>query len=60
MSDPVLGVVPVVTTYSDYRDFDGIKHPTRIQQSQGGHPVLDVTVKEVQRTRGRQSRSPTP
>ena len=46
--DPVLGVVPVVTTYSSYRDFDGVKFPTRIQQSQGGHPVLDVTVKEVQ------------
>jgi glyoxylase-like metal-dependent hydrolase (beta-lactamase superfamily II) len=46
--DPVLGVVPVVTTYSEYRDFGGVKHPTRIRQSQGGHPVLDVTVKEVQ------------
>ena len=46
--DPVLGIVSTVTTYSDYRDFSGIKHPTRIRQSQGGHPVLDVTVKEVQ------------
>jgi glyoxylase-like metal-dependent hydrolase (beta-lactamase superfamily II) len=46
--DPVLGIVPTVTTYSDYRDFSGIQHPTRIRQSQGGHPVLDVTVKEVQ------------
>jgi hypothetical protein len=45
--DPVLGIVSTVTTYSDYRDFSGIKHPTRIRQSQGGHPVLDVTVKEV-------------
>ena len=46
--DPVLGVVPTVTTYSDYRDFGGVKYPTRIRQSAGGHPVLDVTVKEVQ------------
>jgi len=46
--DPVLGVVPFVTTYSEYRDFGSVKHPTRIRQSQGGHPVLDVTVKEVQ------------
>ena len=46
--DPVLGSVQTVTTYSDYRDFSGIKHPTRIRQSQGGHPVLDVTVKDVQ------------
>ena len=46
--DAVLGVVPVVTMYSDYRDFEGVKYPTRIRQSQGGYPVLDVTVKEVQ------------
>jgi glyoxylase-like metal-dependent hydrolase (beta-lactamase superfamily II) len=46
--DPVLGVVSTVTTYSDYRDFGGVKYPTRIRQSAGGHPVLDVTVKEVQ------------
>lgn len=48
LPDPVLGDVAVVTTYSDYRDFGGVKFPTRIRQSQGGHPVLDVTVKEVQ------------
>ena len=47
-TDPVLGLVATVTTYSDYRDFTGIQHPTRIRQSAGGHPVLDVTVKEVQ------------
>ena len=46
--DPVLGIVQTVTTYSDYRDYSGIRHPTRIRQSQGGHPVLDVTVREVQ------------
>ena len=47
--DAVLGEMPVVTTYSDYRDFGGVKFPGRIRQSQAGHPVLDVTVKEVQR-----------
>jgi glyoxylase-like metal-dependent hydrolase (beta-lactamase superfamily II) len=47
--DAVLGEVDVVTTYSDYKDFDGVKFPTRIRQVQSGHPVLDVTVKEVQR-----------
>ncbi len=46
--DPVLGEVAVVTTYSNYRDFGGVKFPGRIQQSQGGFPVLDVAVKEVQ------------
>jgi glyoxylase-like metal-dependent hydrolase (beta-lactamase superfamily II) len=47
--DPVLGEVLVETDYSDYRDFNGVKFPGRIRQSQGGHPVLDVTVREVQR-----------
>jgi glyoxylase-like metal-dependent hydrolase (beta-lactamase superfamily II) len=46
--DAVLGDLPTVTTYSDYRDFGGVKFPSRIRQSQGGHPVLDVAVKEVQ------------
>jgi glyoxylase-like metal-dependent hydrolase (beta-lactamase superfamily II) len=46
--DAVLGENAVVTSYSDYRDFAGVKFPMRIQQSQSGSPVLDVTVKEVQ------------
>jgi glyoxylase-like metal-dependent hydrolase (beta-lactamase superfamily II) len=46
--DPVLGEVAVVTTYSDYRDSGGVRFPGRIQQSQAGHAVLDVTVKEFQ------------
>ena len=46
--DAVLGETTVVTTYSDYRDFGGVKFPMRIQQTQSGAPVLDVTVKEVQ------------
>ncbi|MEO8143387.1 MAG: MBL fold metallo-hydrolase [Betaproteobacteria bacterium] len=46
--DPVLGEASTVTTYSNYRDYGGVKFPGRIQQSQGGHPVLDLTIKEVQ------------
>ena len=46
--DAVLGEAAVVTSYSDYRDFGGVKFPMRIQQSQGGFQVLDVAVKEVQ------------
>jgi glyoxylase-like metal-dependent hydrolase (beta-lactamase superfamily II) len=48
LPDPVLGEARVVTTYADYRDFGGVKFPTRVAQSQGGHPVLDVSIKEVQ------------
>ena len=46
--DPVLGETNVVTHYADYRDFGGVKFPMKIQQSHGGFPVLDLTVKEVQ------------
>ncbi|HJZ69762.1 MAG TPA: MBL fold metallo-hydrolase [Blastocatellia bacterium] len=45
--NPVLGDMLVVTTYSDYKDFDGVKFPTRIVQSQGGFPVLDLTISAV-------------
>jgi glyoxylase-like metal-dependent hydrolase (beta-lactamase superfamily II) len=47
LPDPVLGDVASVTSYADYRDQGGIQFPSRIQQSQGGHPTLDVSVKEV-------------
>lgn len=46
--NPVLGDTPVSTLYSDYRDFSGVKFPTRIRQTQGGFPVLDLQVTEVQ------------
>ncbi len=46
--DPVLGDTPAVTTYSDYRDYGGVKFPARITQMQGGFPTLDLTVREVQ------------
>ena len=48
LPDPVLGEVSAVTIYSNYRDYGGFKFPGRIQQSQGGHPTLDLNVKEVQ------------
>ena len=41
------GEIASVTAYSDYKDFGPIKFPTRIQQSQGGFPTLDLAVKEV-------------
>ena len=44
---PVLGDTPVEIAYSDYRDFGGIMFPGHIVRTQGGHPVLDITVSEV-------------
>ena len=46
--DPVMGDTSVTTTYADYRDFGGVKFPTRVRQVQGGHPVLDLAIKDVQ------------
>jgi glyoxylase-like metal-dependent hydrolase (beta-lactamase superfamily II) len=43
-----LGDMPIETTYADYRDFGGVKFPTKIVQKQGGYPVLDVAVADVQ------------
>lgn len=43
----VLGDTPVVTRYSGYRDYGGVKFPTRIEQSQAGSMVLDLNVTEV-------------
>ncbi len=45
--NPVLGDMLITTTYSDYKDFGGVKFPTRITQTQGAYPVFDLMVKDV-------------
>jgi glyoxylase-like metal-dependent hydrolase (beta-lactamase superfamily II) len=47
MPDPLLGDMLVENIFSNYRDVAGIKFPGRIVQTQGGFPVLDVTVGDV-------------
>jgi hypothetical protein len=47
IDNPVLGDTPVELTYSEYRDFGGVTFPGRILRTQGGHPVLDITVSSV-------------
>jgi glyoxylase-like metal-dependent hydrolase (beta-lactamase superfamily II) len=47
IDNPVLGDTPVEITYSDYRDFNGVMFPGKIVRTQGGYPVLDVTVSSV-------------
>jgi glyoxylase-like metal-dependent hydrolase (beta-lactamase superfamily II) len=44
----VLGDMPIVVTYSGYKDLGGIQFPSRIVQTQGGHPTLDLTVTAVE------------
>jgi glyoxylase-like metal-dependent hydrolase (beta-lactamase superfamily II) len=47
LPNPVLGDMPVETTFSAYKDFNGVKFPTTIVQKQGGQPVLELTVSSV-------------
>jgi glyoxylase-like metal-dependent hydrolase (beta-lactamase superfamily II) len=47
IDNPVLGDATVDIAYSDYKDFDGIQFPSRIVRTQGGHPVLEITVTSV-------------
>jgi hypothetical protein len=47
MANPVLGDMPVTVSYADYKDFGGVKFPTKIRQSYGGFPALELTVTEV-------------
>jgi glyoxylase-like metal-dependent hydrolase (beta-lactamase superfamily II) len=45
--NPVLGDMPVVSTFTGYKDFSGVKFPTMIVQKQGGQPVLELAVSSV-------------
>lgn len=47
IDSPVLGDTLVDTKFSDYRDFKGVRFPSRIIREQGGHPVLALLVNEV-------------
>jgi glyoxylase-like metal-dependent hydrolase (beta-lactamase superfamily II) len=49
IDNPVLGDTPVEIVYSDYRDFNGVMFPGTIVRTQGGYPVLDITVSSVAR-----------
>jgi glyoxylase-like metal-dependent hydrolase (beta-lactamase superfamily II) len=44
----VLGDMLIETIYSDYKDYQGIKAPSRIVQQQGDHPVLILLADAVQ------------
>jgi glyoxylase-like metal-dependent hydrolase (beta-lactamase superfamily II) len=44
---PVAGDLKVVTHYGPYRDFAGVKFPSKIIQYQDGLPTLDLTITAV-------------
>ena len=48
VANPTLGDTLIETTYADYRDAGGVKFPMRIVQKQGGYPVLELNVADVQ------------
>jgi glyoxylase-like metal-dependent hydrolase (beta-lactamase superfamily II) len=47
IANPVLGDTDLVATYSDYKDFSGVKFPGKILIVQGGFPVWDLTITNV-------------
>jgi glyoxylase-like metal-dependent hydrolase (beta-lactamase superfamily II) len=48
VDNPLLGDMLVEALYTEYRDYNGVKFPTRIVERQGGNPTLDVTISSVQ------------
>jgi glyoxylase-like metal-dependent hydrolase (beta-lactamase superfamily II) len=49
VDNPVLGDMAVDVAYSDYKEFHGMKFPAKIVETQGGYPVLDLTVSDANR-----------
>jgi glyoxylase-like metal-dependent hydrolase (beta-lactamase superfamily II) len=47
VENPVLGDMPVEATYSDYKEFHGLKFPSKIMEKQGGYPVMDLTITDA-------------
>jgi len=45
---PTLGDMSIETTFSGYRDFNGVKFPARIVQKQWIYPVLELNVATVE------------
>lgn len=45
--DAVLGDLTIEVRYSDYKDFGGVQFPSKIEQSAGGFPSVDLTVTGV-------------
>ena len=47
IDDPVLGDMPIVTTFSNYARFGDLTFPAKIVQTEGGYPVLELAVSDV-------------
>ena len=47
LSHPMVGDTLFEAEFHNYKDFGGVKFPTRVVQRNGGYPVLDVTITDV-------------
>ncbi len=47
IDNDVVGDLPAEASYSEYKDFGGVKFPTMILEKQGGFPVLILAVSDV-------------
>jgi len=52
VGDPDVGDKAIVTTFSGYKDFGGVKFPTMIVQRQEGFPTLELNVTSVKANPG--------
>ena len=43
----LLGDITIEVRYSDYKDFGGVQFPSKIEQSAGGFPSVDLTITGV-------------
>src|SRR5262247_4190146 len=47
IDNAMLGDMLFDSTYTDYKDFNGVKFPSKIVQKQGDYPILDLTITDV-------------
>ncbi len=47
IDNAMLGDMLFESVYSGYKDFAGVKFPTKIVQKQGAYPILDLTITDV-------------
>jgi glyoxylase-like metal-dependent hydrolase (beta-lactamase superfamily II) len=47
IAHPVQGDLSMEMTYADYRDWNGVKFPTRVTERWGGETVLELAVSDV-------------
>jgi glyoxylase-like metal-dependent hydrolase (beta-lactamase superfamily II) len=60
IDNAVLGDMLFDASYSDYKDFAGVKFPTKIVQKQGDYPILDLTITDVKPNAPANIQAPAP